>query len=97
MGRALEEFDAQLPALLDVLDDGDMVLLTADHGNDPTDRSTDHSREFVPLLSSVKGGARGVDLGTRPTFADAAMTVADYFSLTRKGELRGNSFLQLMV
>jgi phosphopentomutase len=97
MGKALEEFDAQLPALLDVLNDGDMVILTADHGNDPTDRSTDHSREFVPLLSSVKGGARGVDLGTRSTFADAAMTVADYFSLTRKGELRGNSFLQLMV
>jgi len=97
MGRALEEFDSRLPAILDVLADGDLVVLTADHGNDPTDQSTDHSREYVPLLCSVKGGAKGVDLGVRTTFADAAKTVADYFSLARKERLQGNSFLSLMV
>ena len=97
MGRALEEFDSLLPALLDVLAEGDLLMLSADHGNDPTDRSTDHSREFVPLLCSVKGGSRGVDLGVRTTFADAAKTVADYFSLTGEGQIQGNSFLRLLV
>lgn len=97
MGRALEEFDSWLPAILDVLVDGDLVILTADHGNDPTDKSTDHSREYVPLLCAVKGGTRGVDLGARTTFADAAKTVADYFSLARKEQLQGNSFLRFMV
>ncbi len=54
MGTALEEFDRELPSLLDSLIEGDLLLLTADHGNDPADRSTDHSREFVPLLCSMQ-------------------------------------------
>ncbi len=97
MGRALEEFDSSLPALLGALADGDLLILTADHGNDPTDSSTDHSREFVPLLCTLIGGKRGVDLGARSTFADAAKTVADYFSLSRKEQLQGNSFLRSLV
>ena len=89
--------DRGLPALLEVLNDGDLILLTADHGNDPTDRSTDHSREYVPLLSFVKGGKRNVDLGIRQTFADAAKTIAEYFSLKNSSSLAGNSFLRVMV
>jgi phosphopentomutase len=97
MGAALEEFDRGLPLLLDVLKEGDLLLITADHGNDPTDRSTDHSREYVPLLTFVKGGRRNVDLGIRQTFADAASTIAEYFSLKRSSSLAGNSFLHAMV
>ncbi|HEY6951229.1 MAG TPA: phosphopentomutase, partial [Bacteroidota bacterium] len=70
---------------------------TADHGNDPTDRSTDHSREYVPLLCWGKRGKRNVNLGVRKTFADAGKTVADFFGLTRAGELAGESFLNLIV
>ena len=97
MGAALQEFDRGLPALLEVMNHGDLLLLTADHGNDPTDRSTDHSREYVPLLSFVKGGKRNVDLGIRQTFADAAKTIAEYFSLKNSSSLAGNSFLHAMV
>ncbi len=97
MGAALEEFDRGLPLLLNVLNDGDLLLITADHGNDPTDKSTDHSREYVPLLSFVRGAKRNVDLGTRQTFADAAKTISEYFSLKKSSLLAGNSFLHSMV
>ncbi len=97
MGAALEEFDRGLPSLLGVLNEGDLLLITADHGNDPTDRSTDHSREYVPLLSFVQGRKRNVDLGIRETFADAAKTVSEYFSLRKSSSLAGNSFLRVMV
>jgi phosphopentomutase len=97
MARALEEFDKTMPAFLDSLNAGDLLMFSADHGNDPTDQSTDHTREFVPLLCTIKGGKRGIDLGVRSTFADAAKTIADYFSLSRGDGLRGNSFLHLLV
>lgn len=97
MGAALEQFDRGLPSLLDAMHEGDLLIMTADHGNDPTDQSTDHSREYVPLLSFVKGGKQNVDLGIRQTFADAAKTVAEYFSLKKSSLLAGNSFLQSMV
>jgi phosphopentomutase len=97
MAKALEAFDKELPSLINALSDGDILLLTADHGNDPTDRSTDHSREYVPLLCYVMGGKRGVNLGARPTFADAAKSVAEYFALDNSAVLAGNSFLHLMV
>ena len=97
MGRALEEFDKMLPSLISSLSDGDLLILTADHGNDPTDHSTDHSREYVPLLCMVRGGARGVNLGVRSSFSDAAQTVAEYFSVARKAELAGSSFLDSLV
>ncbi len=74
---ALEDFDRFLPRLLDRLGRDDLLIITADHGNDPTTPSTDHSREFVPLL--VYGlQAAGVPLGVRGTFADAGATVADW-------------------
>jgi phosphopentomutase len=76
--RCLEEFDAGLPALLDRLESGDLCILTADHGNDPTHAaSTDHTREYVPVLVRDPARSEGVDLGTRETFADVGATVAE--------------------
>ena len=74
--RALEDFDAALPAILSALRPDDLLLLTADHGNDPTTASTDHSREYVPLL--VYGGGFEGDLGTRSTFADLSAIAAEW-------------------
>lgn len=77
----LELFDAWLPGVLESLREEDLMIITADHGNDPTTPSTDHSREFVPL---VIGGPRvraGTNLGTRLTFADLAATLADHFGI----------------
>ena len=76
---ALEAFDAALPALEAALPDGARLLLTADHGNDPTHPGTDHTRERVPLLVHTAGARRGEDVGTRASFADHAATVAAWF------------------
>jgi phosphopentomutase len=75
----LERFDRHLLQLLPKLQETDVLVLTADHGNDPTTPSTDHSREYVPLM--VVGGCvkSGVDLGTRDTYADLGQTIADLF------------------
>jgi phosphopentomutase len=87
----LERFDARLSELLPRLRPDDLLVLTADHGNDPTTPSTDHSREYVPLLVCGPRVRAGVDLGTRPTFADLGQTVADVFGV---GPLAsGTSFL----
>ena len=86
--RALEEVDSWLPELEAALAPGDLVILTADHGCDPTTPSTDHSREYVPLL--VYGG-RCADLGLRSTLADIGQTVAENFG-TRIA--KGTSFLR---
>jgi phosphopentomutase len=87
---ALAQLDAALPAMLDALDDDTLLLLTADHGNDPTTPSTDHAREIVPLL--VAGGrVRPGALAPRATFADVGATLADWFGLTWRGA--GTSFL----
>ncbi len=88
--KALVEFDTFLPSLIDLLDDSDALLLTADHGNDPTTPSTDHSREYVPLLF-YKKNVVGKNLGIRESFSDAAKTAADFFGI--KNNLKGNSFL----
>ncbi|MFZ5597655.1 MAG: phosphopentomutase [Bacillota bacterium] len=78
---ALEDFDRRLPEITGALDDGDMLIITADHGCDPTTESTDHSREYVPLLITGKAVSGGVFLGTRETFADVASTIAEIFGL----------------
>jgi phosphopentomutase len=75
-GQALMEFDAWVPTLLDALSPGDLLIITADHGNDPTYRGTDHTREYVPLISMVKDGPVGNDLGNRSSFADIGATIA---------------------
>lgn len=93
--RALEEFDARLPELLDVMRQGDLLFLTADHGNDPTLPGTDHTREFVPLLAYGPRLARGVNLGTRRTFADLGRTIVD--ALGAKRLAWGESFLDALL
>jgi phosphopentomutase len=89
--RNLEAFDARLARLLPQLRADDLLVVTADHGNDPTTPSTDHAREYVPLI--VTGArVRTGDLGTRATFADLGQTLADVFGV---GPLaHGTSFLR---
>lgn len=87
----LESFDIQLGALLPHLAPGDLLIVTADHGNDPSTPSTDHSREYVPLLVAGPGVRSGVDLGTRSTFADLAQTLAEVFGVRPLDH--GTSFL----
>lgn len=89
--RNLERFDTRLDAVLRRLRDSDLLVVTADHGNDPTTRSTDHSREYVPLLVAGTHVRRDVDLGTRETFADLGQTLADVFGVGRLAN--GTSFL----
>ncbi len=79
--RALEAFDAHVPAILGLLHDDDILVITADHGCDPTTPGTDHTREHTPLLVWGPRLKHGVNLGTRATFADIAATIADYFGL----------------
>lgn len=82
-GSGLEEVDRAIPAITRRLQPGDLLIITADHGNDPTTESTDHSREYVPLLAVVPG-LRGAPLGTRKTLADIAATLADFFGLSSR-------------
>ncbi len=90
--RNLERFDARLAALLPRLRDTDLLVITSDHGNDPTTPSTDHSREYVPLIVTGAHVRAGVDLGTRRTFADLGQTLADLLGV---GPLaHGTSFLK---
>lgn len=80
--EALEAVDQRVPEVLAALREEDILFFTADHGNDPTTPSTDHSREVVPLLVTGPGVRQGVDLGLRPTFADLGQTVAEYLGAT---------------
>jgi len=89
--RALEEVDAFLPRILSALGARDLLILTADHGCDPVGPSTDHSREYVPVLAGGAHVRPGVNLGTRATVADLAASIADNFGLTLA---RGVSFLR---
>ncbi len=88
----LERFDARLPGVLAKLRDDDLLVITADHGNDPTTPSTDHSREHVPVLLYGRSIKAGTDIGTRATFADLGQTLAEVFGV---GPLpHGTSFIQ---
>ena len=88
----LERFDGRLTVLLPRLRDDDLLIVTADHGNDPTTSSTDHAREYVPLMITGSRVRPNVNLGTRRTFADVGQTLADLFSV---GALvNGTSFLK---
>ncbi len=88
--QGLNELDAWLPRLIDRLRSDDLVILTADHGNDPTTPSTDHSREVVPVLA-LGPRVKPVALGVRRTFADLGQTVAEYFGVPKLAA--GTSFL----
>jgi phosphopentomutase len=88
--RALEHFDTRLPQIFAAMRDRDLLILTADHGNDPTKEGSDHTREYAPLLVYGKSAKAGVDLGTRNSLADIGQTVAQNFGTTL-GD--GESFL----
>ncbi|WP_066312648.1 phosphopentomutase [Bacillus sp. FJAT-29814] len=90
-GKALEEYDARLPEVFAKMTDDDLLLITADHGNDPVAPGTDHTREYVPLLVYSKRMAEGKELPLRETFADLGATVADNFKV--KMPNYGKSFL----
>ena len=90
--RSLVEFDGYLPRLLEQIGPDDLLLLTADHGNDPTHHGTDHTRERVPLLACGPAGAAGTELGVRDGFFDVAATVAEALGLPAGGH--GASFLE---
>jgi len=90
-GLALREFDQGLTCITDCMDEKDLLIITADHGCDPTTESTDHSREYVPILVYGRSIKKGVDIGTRKTFADIGATVAE--ALNIKGYYSGESFL----
>lgn len=78
---ALEYFDSKLPEIMAEMKEDDILFITADHGCDPTTPSTDHSREYVPLLVYGKNVKAGVDLGVRKSFADLGQTISDYLGL----------------
>ncbi|GFP34624.1 phosphopentomutase [Candidatus Hakubella thermalkaliphila] len=88
--RALEEFDLKLLEVLQAMREEDVLFVTADHGCDPTTESTDHSREYVPVLIYGEKIRAGVDLGTRESFADLGKTVAELLGV--EGEIYGRSF-----
>ncbi|MGM0608301.1 MAG: phosphopentomutase [Candidatus Muiribacteriota bacterium] len=89
--NALEEFDNFLPQLINNISDDDILIITADHGCDPSFKGTDHTREYVPLLVYGKRLKKGINLGIRSSFADAGATVLDYFGLD---SVSGQSFLE---
>lgn len=90
---ALAHFDERLPEILDALNEDDLLIITADHGNDPTFRGTDHTREYVPLLVYGKNAKPGVDLGIRGSLADIGQTTAENFGLRLSA---GESFLEMI-
>ena len=81
--KALEYFDSKLPEIMKKLKDTDMLIITGDHGNDPSTPSTDHSREYTPMLIFGKDIKENVNLGTRETFADISATILDIFNLPK--------------
>jgi phosphopentomutase len=93
-GRALEEFDQALPDLMGVMNDEDLIVITADHGNDPIHAGTDHTREFVPLLAWSPAFTGAGNLDVRSSFADLAATVADNFGA--EFTTHGRSFLEFL-
>ncbi len=88
--EALEEFDARIPEILENMEDDDILIINSDHGNDPTYKGTDHTREYIPMLICGKNVKSGFNLGTRSSFADIGATVADLLNV--KMPKHGNSF-----
>ena len=93
--RALSYFDKNLPRLLSKLGEDDLLLITADHGCDPATPSTDHSREYVPLVAAGPSVVPGACIGTRETFADTGATVLDWFGIF--GGIKGTSYRELLL
>ncbi len=81
--KALEEFDKKLPEIMESLKEEDILILTADHGNDPSTPSTDHSREYIPIVAYGKKLKQNVDLGIRESYADISATLLDIFEIPK--------------
>ena len=81
--KALEEFDSKLPEIIDVLKDDDILIITADHGNDPSTPSTDHSREYIPIVAYGKKLKNNVDIGIRESYSDISATILDLFNIKK--------------
>ena len=81
---ALEAIDERIPEMISLLREGDLMILTADHGCDPCDISTDHTREYIPILAYTPGLKREADLGTRRTYADIAATCAEWLGMEER-------------
>ena len=94
--KAMTDFDTRLGEMLSLLGDDDLLIITADHGCDPSTPSTDHSREYTPMIAYGKKLRSGVNLGTRATFADIGATVLDWFEI-KSGEIFGESFLKEII
>ena len=94
-GKALEDFDNRLQEIYSKMAEDDILIITADHGCDPTTSSTDHSREHIPVLVYGKNVKPGVNIGTRETFADIGKTILDFFNV--QNELVGKSFLNDII
>ena len=92
--KALEEFDERIPEILGAMNEDDVVFFTADHGNDPTYKGTDHTREYVPLIVYGKSIRPNVDMGTRKSFADMAASIADMLGVEYGGS--GESFYSII-
>lgn len=88
--NALREFDAKIPEIIDALRDDDVLIITADHGCDPTTSSTDHSREYIPMLVYGKSIKSGINLGTRESFSDIGKTIGEMLSV--QNDISGESF-----
>lgn len=93
--KALEEFDSKLPEIMNAMREGDMLIITADHGCDPVTPSTDHSREYIPILVYGKNIKENVDLGICDTYADISATILDIFGLEKLEN--GKSFKNLII
>lgn len=91
----LEKMDKRIPEIINSLKDTDIFIFTADHGNDPTYKGTDHTREYVPILVYGKSIKAGINIGTRKTFADIAATVADILNI--QSPKYGTSFKDIIV
>lgn len=94
-GRCIEEFDARIPEIIEAMGEDDVLMICADHGNDPVHSGFDHTREYVPLLVYGKKIKAGTDLGIRKTFADIGATVADI--LGAEGTDIGESFKEVIL
>lgn len=95
-GRAIEAFDVRIGELIPLLKDDDLLLITADHGNDPTFKGTDHTREKVPLLAYSKSIKKGAILSERPSFADIGATILKNFNLTMPSNLIGEPIVEIL-
>lgn len=95
-GKAIEDFDKKLKILLDTIKDDDLVMITADHGNDPTHTGSDHTREHVPLLCYSKSIVDGRQLNERNTFADIGATILENFGLKKASNMIGEPIEELL-